>query len=68
MVLMGMKAYDLPHKGSMQPLWTLAETDYVVDSLGLVASSGIEPELSALRVGYRGPKGISNLAALTKAV
>ena len=34
----------------------------------LVASSGIEPELSALRVGYRGPKGISNLAALAKAV
>jgi hypothetical protein len=34
----------------------------------LVASSGIEPELSALRVGYRGPKGISDLAALAKAV
>jgi hypothetical protein len=34
----------------------------------LVASSGIEPELSALRVGYRGPKWISNLAALARAV
>jgi hypothetical protein len=36
-------------KGSFNPYEHSLETDYVLVFKGLVASSGIEPELSALR-------------------